>query len=203
MPNDRYAGWVGTVAARYITDTRSGSLSSPSQLEESKHRLAAVAGTSTCHLVQVISSRGTWLSVLVLIVLRAPRVYSCQVCGVHTGWVEQSRNNHMHLSLYQDAIYPGWWMNEGGQSSTGQLIDFVLKTHPSYVKLQQLAATKKISTHECKKVDVFNPYVRLSPVIDLATELQRQISETNCKSATELTRHLHFYPDLHGINWNL
>jgi ribulose kinase len=104
---------------------------------------------------------------------------------------------------YQDAIFPGWWMNEGGQSSTGQLIDFVLKTHPSYVKLQQLAETKKISIYECKKVNVFYLCMRLSSVVDLAAELQRQMSETNCKSATELTRHLHFYPDLHGINWNI
>lgn len=46
-----YAGWMGTVAARY---RENGVLSDivPS-LEESGHRLAAVAGTSTCHIVQV------------------------------------------------------------------------------------------------------------------------------------------------------
>lgn len=46
----RYAGWMGTVAARY---TENGQLSTvlPS-LDESRHRLAAVAGTSTCHIVQ-------------------------------------------------------------------------------------------------------------------------------------------------------
>jgi ribulose kinase len=27
------------------------------------------------------------------------------------------------------------WMNEGGQSSTGQLIDFVMATHPAYPRL--------------------------------------------------------------------
>ena len=32
-------------------------------------------------------------------------------------------------------------MNEGGQSSTGQLIDFVINTHPAYPKL--LEETKK------------------------------------------------------------
>jgi ribulose kinase len=47
----RYAGWMGTVAARYIEN---GQLSNvlPS-LDESRHRLAIVAGTSTCHIVQV------------------------------------------------------------------------------------------------------------------------------------------------------
>lgn len=50
---DAYAGWLGTIAARY---KENGKLSDviPS-LEESQHRLAAVAGTSTCHLVQVRS----------------------------------------------------------------------------------------------------------------------------------------------------
>lgn len=48
----RYAGWLGTVGARYKVD---GAISEdmPS-IEESYHRLAAVAGTSTCHLVQVL-----------------------------------------------------------------------------------------------------------------------------------------------------
>jgi len=109
--------------------------------------LAAVAGTSTCHLVQ--NPTGVFV----------PGVWG----------------------PYRDAVFPGWWMNEGGQSSTGQLIDFVLKTHPSYNKLLQLAEANKTTIYEC-----------------LATELRRQMSETNCRSATELTKHLHFYPDLHG-----
>ena len=33
----------------------------------------------------------------------------------------------------------------------------------------------------------------------LATELERQLEETGCKSTTELTKHIHFYPDLHGL----
>ena len=47
----RYAGWLGTVAARYTVD---GALSDVvPTVDESRHRLAAVAGTSTCHIVQV------------------------------------------------------------------------------------------------------------------------------------------------------
>ena len=41
---------MGTVGARY---TENGRLSAAPALDESRHRLAAVAGTSTCHLVQV------------------------------------------------------------------------------------------------------------------------------------------------------
>ena len=46
----RYAGWLGTVAARYKVN---GKLSDVvPTVEDSRHRLAAVAGTSTCHIVQ-------------------------------------------------------------------------------------------------------------------------------------------------------
>lgn len=47
-----YAAWLGTVAGRYYED---GKLSEviPS-IDESRHRLATCAGTSTCHIVQVI-----------------------------------------------------------------------------------------------------------------------------------------------------
>ncbi|KAG6820228.1 hypothetical protein H0H93_003730 [Arthromyces matolae] len=81
---DAYAGWLGTVAARY---KENGKLSEvvPS-LDASRHRLAAVAGTSTCHLVQ-------------------------SVAGVFVDGV---------WGPYKDAVFQGWWMNEGGQSSTGQ-----------------------------------------------------------------------------------
>lgn len=41
---------MGTVGARYAEN---GRLSAVPTLDESRHRLAAVAGTSTCHIVQV------------------------------------------------------------------------------------------------------------------------------------------------------
>lgn len=54
---DAYAGWVGTVAALSTgahdanPEETLKTLKRPA-LEESGHRLAAVAGTSTCHIVQ-------------------------------------------------------------------------------------------------------------------------------------------------------
>lgn len=42
---DAYAGWIGTVAAPMEGHPQVG-------LEGSKHRLAAIAGTSTCHIAQ-------------------------------------------------------------------------------------------------------------------------------------------------------
>lgn len=48
-----YAGWIGTVAARY---KKGGVLQEEiPDLEESGRRLAVIAGTSTCHIVQVSS----------------------------------------------------------------------------------------------------------------------------------------------------
>lgn len=39
-------------------------------------------------------------------------------------------------------------MNEGGQSSTGQLIDFVMTTHPAYPRLVELSKKTGKSTYE-------------------------------------------------------
>jgi len=38
---------------------------------------------------------------------------------------------------YQDAIIPGYFLNEGGQSIAGHLLDHVLKTHECYFELNK------------------------------------------------------------------
>lgn len=140
-----YAGWMGTIAARYKED---GTLSDvvPS-LQESSHRLAAVAGTSTCHIAQ--SPEGIFVS------------------GV---W-----------GPYKNAVFPGFWMNEGGQSSTGQLIDFILTTHAAYPRLVEQAKQKGVNIH-----------------VLLAEILENQKTESGAESWTEVTKDMHMYPDLHG-----
>ncbi|KAJ7265859.1 FGGY family of carbohydrate kinase [Mycena haematopus] len=140
---DAYAGWLGTVAARCAGDPEDVVPS----LDESRHRLAAVAGTSTCHLVQ--SPEGVFVN------------------GV---W-----------GPYKDPVFRGWWMNEGGQSSTGQLIDFILKTHPAYGELQERA-----------KAQGKNIFTVLN---DLLEKLRVEAGVT---SLTELLKDVHMYPDFHG-----
>ncbi|KAJ7477167.1 hypothetical protein B0H11DRAFT_2030012 [Mycena galericulata] len=142
---DAYAGWLGTVAARFMED---GKLSDivPS-IEESRHRLAAVAGTSTCHLVQ--SPEGVFVN------------------GV---W-----------GPYKDPVFRGWWMNEGGQSSTGQLIDFMLTTHPAYPKL--------IEQGKAQGKNIF---------VVLQDLLEKLRVEEQVDSFTELMKDVHLYPDFHG-----
>lgn len=74
----------------------------------------------------------------------------------------QGKADSSQWGPYRDAIFPGLWMNEGGQSSTGQvshcflpiqlggwrillvgltaqLIDFMMFTHPAYPKLLELS----------------------------------------------------------------
>ncbi|KAF7330797.1 Pentulose kinase [Mycena venus] len=142
---DAYAGWLGTVAARFTED---GKLSDivPS-LEESRHRLAAVAGTSTCHLVQ-----------------------SPEDVFVNGVW-----------GPYKDPVFRGWWMNEGGQSSTGQLIDFVLTTHPAYTELQERG-----------KAQGKNIFVVLQDLLD------KLRADEGVDSLAELLKDVHMYPDFHG-----
>ncbi|KAG7096560.1 hypothetical protein E1B28_003982 [Marasmius oreades] len=143
---DAYAGWLGTVAARY---KENGQLSEAiKNVDESLgHRLAVIAGTSTCHIVQ--SKDGVFVN------------------GV---W-----------GPYKDPVFPGWWMNEGGQSSTGQLIDFMIKSHPAHSKLVELGKEQEKNIH--------------TVLYDMLQDLKK---EANAESLTELTKHMHFYPDLHG-----
>ncbi|KAF8576224.1 Pentulose kinase [Ramaria rubella] len=141
---DAYAGWIGTIAARYQIDEKTSE--SPNQ-EEARFRLAAVAGTSTCHLVQ--TPKGHFV----------PGVWG----------------------PYQNSVFPGWWMNEGGQSSTGQLIDFMISTHPAHYALEKITSERGGSKFEI-----------------LESELERQRAEKGVATLTELTKDLHFYPDLHG-----
>ncbi|KAN0124378.1 Pentulose kinase [Russula decolorans] len=141
---DAYAGWLGTIAARHEEE---GGVSPSVSLNESGQRLAAVAGTSTCHLVQ--SKEGVFVG------------------GV---W-----------GPYKDAVFPGWWMNEGGQSSTGQLIDFIISTHPAHQELKGIAKDQNKNIHDV-----------------LRETLEGIRGGEGAESWTEVIAHTHFYPDLHG-----
>jgi len=116
-------------------------------LESSKHRLAAVAGTSTCHMVQTPSP------------LFVPGVWG----------------------PYKNALFPDWWMNEGGQSATGELIHFMITTHPAYPALKKQAGEAQKPMH-----------------VVLEETLETLREDAGIDTLTELTKDMHFYPDLHG-----
>ncbi|BGP31454.1 hypothetical protein JCM10296v2_003218 [Rhodotorula toruloides] len=137
---DAYAGWIGTVAAPMEGQKTT-------TLDDAAHRLAAIAGTSTCHIVQseeAVFVKGVW-------------------------------------GPYKHAVFPGYWMNEGGQSSTGQLLDFMIDTHPASDKLKQLAKEKRT-----------NHFSLLTEI------LEEMVKEKGVPFMSYLTRDMYLYPDLHG-----
>lgn len=82
---------------------------------------------------------------------------------------------------YRSVMVSDMFCAEGGQSSTGQLIDFIVNTHPALEDAQ----TKSAKVGQ-------NIYTFLSQHL---VTLQNQ---QGLKHLEDLTRHLHIYPDFHG-----
>lgn len=82
---------------------------------------------------------------------------------------------------YYSAMVPDYWLNEGGQSATGSLLDFVVKTHAQYPAALKEAKAKDQSIYEFLN----------ARVDDLA-------ARERVKTRAELTRKLHMLPYFHG-----
>ncbi|XP_076601289.1 FGGY carbohydrate kinase domain-containing protein isoform X3 [Chaetodon auriga] len=81
------------------------------------------------------------------------------------------------------AMVPGMWLNEGGQSATGRLIDHMVKGHAAYTQLQEQARQRSPFTGE-------NIYSYLNSHLTLMA---------NSHSAVDLlASSLHMWPDFHG-----
>ncbi|KAM8838435.1 FGGY carbohydrate kinase domain-containing protein isoform 2-T2 [Synchiropus picturatus] len=81
------------------------------------------------------------------------------------------------------AMVPGLWLNEGGQSATGQLIDHMVKGHASYRQLLE-------KVHQSVSPTGGNIYSYLNQHLD---------SMANSGSAVDLlASSLHVWPDFHG-----
>ncbi|KAJ4439229.1 hypothetical protein ANN_07349 [Periplaneta americana] len=81
---------------------------------------------------------------------------------------------------YYSAMVPGYWLNEGGQSATGKLVDHVIDTHP---------ATAQVRIKIGKDVHIQQYLHNL--LVDMA---QKQ----GLESISELTSSIHVWPDFHG-----
>ncbi|XP_053929008.1 FGGY carbohydrate kinase domain-containing protein isoform X4 [Cuculus canorus] len=79
---------------------------------------------------------------------------------------------------YFSAMVPGLWLNEGGQSATGKLIDHVVRGHVAFPELQSKAAA---SAH--------NIYTYLNSHLDM---IKKSLP------VGFLTVDLHVWPDFHG-----
>ncbi|PKI84003.1 hypothetical protein MVES_002048 [Malassezia vespertilionis] len=97
--------------------------------------------------------------------------------GIHVGGV---------WGPYKNAVFPGMWMNEGGQSSTGQLIDFVLETHPAFPALREEAAAKSVSVFALLEVSL-EEQMRAAGIAVYAPS-----------SYILLVKHMYMYPDFYG-----
>lgn len=49
---------------------------------------------------------------------------------------------------YYNAMIPGMWLNEAGQSVTGKLIDHLIETHPASASLNKISKANNTSLYE-------------------------------------------------------
>ena len=83
---------------------------------------------------------------------------------------------------YYSAMVPNYWLNEGGQSATGKLIDFIVKSHPAYQNAVQ----------EANHLNAGNVHEFLNQF------LKKKALEMKLNFCDFLTKDLHVYPDFHG-----
>lgn len=147
---DAYAGWIGTVGAKVSLAEDALDTSHPKDdVSQAFTRLAAVAGTSTCHLAmseKPVFVNGVW-------------------------------------GPYRDVLLPNYWMAEGGQSATGELLKHVIETHPAHKEAVAIAETFNSNIYE-----YLNAHLR---------ELAQTRNAPN-DSVIWLGRHFFFYGDLFG-----
>ncbi|KAI1760883.1 Nup93/Nic96-domain-containing protein [Hypoxylon sp. FL1150] len=145
---DAYAGWVGTVGAKVDTEYGHADETHPANdVAQASTRLAAVAGTSTCHLAMSenpVFVNGVW-------------------------------------GPYRDVLLPGYWMAEGGQSATGELLRHVLETHPAHKEVLPLAEAMHMNIY-----DYMNGHLR------------EMAEKAGAPTVSYLARHFFFYGDFWG-----
>jgi FGGY-family pentulose kinase len=145
---DAYAGWIGTVGAKVNLPTDQLESGVPkNDMSQAFSRLAAVAGTSTCHLAmskEPVFVDGVW-------------------------------------GPYRDVLLPEYWMAEGGQSATGELLKHVLETHPAYNETMSMAESFNTSIYDY-----------------LNNHLDEMKEKIDAPTISYLGRHFFFYGDLWG-----
>ncbi|KAI7847089.1 hypothetical protein BDC45DRAFT_27364 [Circinella umbellata] len=82
---------------------------------------------------------------------------------------------------YRSVMVPDMWHAEGGQSSTGQLIDHTLNTHPAIDEARKQADSEGM-----------NIYAFLN------RHLEQMQEKNGFKHLEQLTKQMHIYPDYHG-----
>ena len=78
---------------------------------------------------------------------------------------------------YYGAMIPGTWLNEGGQSATGSLIDLVIRNNGAYPEISKAARSEGT---------------------DIYTFLNRMVERMKKQKGLESVRNLHVLPYFHG-----
>ncbi|KAM5265698.1 FGGY carbohydrate kinase domain-containing protein isoform 1-T1 [Hipposideros larvatus] len=166
---DAHAGGLGVIGA----DVRGRGLACEGQPVTS--RLAVICGTSSCHMGE---------NPMASIEL-ARDIFHSEHRRSWTGpiptWKEISKDPIFVPGVwgpYFSAMVPEFWLNEGGQSVTGKLIDHMVQGHAAFPELQAKAAAR------CQSV-----YAYLNSHLDLIKKAQ---------PVGFLTVDLHVWPDFHG-----
>lgn len=84
---------------------------------------------------------------------------------------------------YKDAMVPSMYLNEGGQSIAGALLDHVIQTHPAFPELQRIAAESQI------------------PIYEILAQRIEELAEQRGLSPREsalVAADIHVYPDFAG-----
>ncbi|XP_067642778.1 FGGY carbohydrate kinase domain-containing protein isoform X2 [Eurosta solidaginis] len=105
------------------------------------------------------------------------------ICGTstcHMSLTHEPCMAHGVWGPYFGAILPGYFLNEGGQSAAGILLDFIVKSHPQYTNIKtKLFKDEHIYTY-------------------LNNLLEKMASERSFDDICYLTKDLHVWPDFHG-----
>ena len=74
----------------------------------------------------------------------------------------------------------------------------MLTTHPAYARLQEKARAENSNIHQGNPCLKKEPLVLIWNYAVLQELLEKRRVEKKAESLTELTKDMHFYPDLHG-----
>ncbi|KAL4656021.1 FGGY carbohydrate kinase domain-containing protein isoform X1 [Arapaima gigas] len=103
----------------------------------------------------------------------------CGTSSCHLGISQQPLYVPGVWGPYFSVMVPGLWLNEGGQSATGKLIDHVVKGHAAFPQLKDLAEQSGEGVYSY-----------------LNRHLESMAGDPGCLG--QLTTNLHVWPDFHG-----
>ncbi|CAB0036765.1 unnamed protein product [Trichogramma brassicae] len=105
------------------------------------------------------------------------------ICGTSTCHMAVSKEEIFVNGVwgpYYDAMVPGFWLNEGGQSTTGKLLDHVIDSHPATLEIKKKLGPKQ-------------------HVQEYISNLLKTLAESQkLNNVAYLTKNLHVWPDFHG-----